>query len=417
MNLLIKNVRIIDPKSPFHQEITDILISNGIIEKIENNIPKKEGYEVFTEENLHVSPGWFDSSVSFGEPGYENRETIENGLKVAAKSGFTAVAIQPETVPVCDNQSTVRFIIEKTLYAAVTAYPIGALTKKSEGIDLAELYDMKKAGAIAFGDYKKNISNANLLKIALQYTQDFNSLIIAFSQDKNIVGKGFVNEGETATKLGMKGIPLLAEEIIVARNLFLLEYTGGKLHIPTISSANSAKLIKEAKEKGLDVTCSVAVHNLVLNDELLNSFDTRYKTNPPLCDEETRKKLIEAVLDNTIDCITSDHYPLDIEQKKVEFDLAEYGSVGLESAFRALSTILPHEVIVEKLTAGRNIFELEKITISEGEKANMSFFNPEGTEIFTKNDVMSKSKNSAFLNQFLKGKVYGIYNNNQLIKR
>jgi len=240
-------------------------------------------------------------------------------------------------------------------------------------------------------------------------------MVIAFCQDSTLKGIGIANEGEVSTKLGMKGIPALAEELQVARNLFLLEYTGGKLHIPTISTQGSIKLIKEAKAKGLQVTCSVAVHNLVLNDEMLLGFDSRYKVLPPLREEATRKALVEAVLEETIDCITSDHNPLDIELKKLEFDLAKDGTIGLESAFGALLTILPLEVIVNKLTANKLVFNIENPSITNGSKADISLFTTEGNWTFGKENILSKSKNSAFLGQKMKGKVIGIYNNGQLI--
>eukprot|EP01136_Pigoraptor_vietnamica_P034737 Opistho-1_new@99054 len=355
MNLIIRKAKIIDPKSPYHNQIVDVKITNGIIEEIGVSLLNIDAHDEFHHDDLHLSQGWLDTSVSFGEPGFEDRETILNGLNVAAKSGFTGIALQPNSYPVIDNQSQVHFVKQKAANSAADLYPIGALTKASEGKDLAELYDMKNAGAVAFGDYNKNLSNANLMKIALQYTQDFDGLVIAYSQDENIKGNGVANEGIVSTRLGLKGIPNLAEELMVARNLFLLEYTGGKLHIPTISTAKSAALIKEAKAKGLNVTCSVAVHHLVLTDEKLDGFDTRYKVAPPLRNEADRKAVIEAVLDNTIDCITSDHNPMDIENKKMEFDLAKNGTIGLESAFGALSTVLPLEIIIEKLTFGRDL--------------------------------------------------------------
>jgi dihydroorotase len=314
--VILKQAKIIDPSSPFHNQTMDLKIENGTITQIDKEISATSGFEVVNVPNLHVSKGWMDSSVSFGEPGYEDRETIENGLKVAAKSGFTAVALQPNSNPTIDNQSQVRFVLDRAKGNATTLYPIGALTKGSEGNELAELYDMQNAGAIAFGDYKKALQNANLQKIALQYVQDFNGMLVAFCQDSTLKGSGIANEGDVSTKLGLKGIPALAEELHVARNLFLLKYTGGKIHIPTISTQGSIKLIKEAKAKGLQVTCSVAVHNLVLNDEMLMGFDSRYKVLPPLREEATRKALMAAVLDGTIDCITSDHNPLDIEHKK-----------------------------------------------------------------------------------------------------
>ena len=415
MNLIIRAARIIDTKSNFHNQIVDIKISHGLIEKIGTNIENSEHFEEIKLENLHVSQGWFDTSVSLGEPGFEDRETITNGLNVAAKSGFTGIALQPNSFPILDNQSQINFVKQKANGFATQLFPIGALTKNSEGNELAELFDMKNAGAVAFGDYNKSLDNANLLKISLQYTQDFNGLVIAFCQDNTIKGKGLVNEGIISTQLGLKGIASLAEELIFARNLFILEYTGGKLHIPTISSAKSVQLIKKAKAKGLQITCSVAVHNLILTDAVIEGFDTRFKVLPPLRTEEDRKALIAGILDNTIDCITSDHNPIDIEHKKMEFDLAKYGTIGLESAFGSLLTVLPLEVIIEKLTSGKSVFNLENHFITESQKANITLFNPEGKSTFTKENILSKSKNSAFLNQKLKGKVYGIYNQNQLI--
>ena len=415
MNLIIRAARIIDTKSDFHNQIVDIKISHGLIEKMGTNIENSEHFEEIKLENLHVSQGWFDTSVSLGEPGFEDRETIANGLNVAAKSGFTGIALQPNSFPILDNQSQINFVKQKANGFATELFPIGALTKNSEGNELAELFDMKNAGAVAFGDYNKSLDNANLLKISLQYTQDFNGLVIAFCQDNTIKGKGLVNEGIISTQLGLKGIASLAEELIIARNLFILEYTGGKLHIPTISSAKSVQLIKEAKAKGLQVTCSVAVHNLILTDAVIEGFDTRFKVLPPLRTEEDRKALIAGILDNTIDCITSDHNPIDIEHKKMEFDLAKYGTIGLESAFGSLLTILPLEFIIEKLTSGKSVFNLENHFIIEGQKANITLFNPEGKSTFTKENILSKSKNSAFLGQKQKGKVYGIYNQNQLI--
>jgi dihydroorotase len=240
-------------------------------------------------------------------------------------------------------------------------------------------------------------------------------MVIAFCQDSTLKGIGIANEGIVSTKLGMKGIPALAEELQVARNLFLLEYTGGKLHIPTVSTQGSIQLIKEAKAKELQVTCSIAVHNLVLNDEILMGFDSRYKVLPPLREEATRIALVEAVLDGTIDCITSDHNPLDIEHKKLEFDLAKDGTIGLESAFGALQTILPLEVIVNKLVANKLVFNVNNPSIIIGNKADISLFTTANEWIFGKENIQSKSKNSAFLGQKMKGKAIGIYNNGQLI--
>lgn len=414
MNLIFKNAVIIDKNSPFHKQAVDIQVENGIIKKIAKNIAP-DGFDTVELDNLHISKGWFDSSVSLGEPGYEDRETLANGLNVAAKSGFTDIALQPTGNPIAERQADISFLLTKSANAATKLHPIGALTKNSEGKDIAELFDMKNAGAVAFGDYNKSITDAGILKIALQYVQDFDGLVIAFAQDNNIKGKGVVHEGVVSTRLGLKGIPTLAEELQIVRNLYLLEYTGGKMHIPTISSAKSVQLIKEAKAKGLNVTCSVAIHNLILTDEVLTDFDTRYKVMPPLRPDSERKVLIEAVLDGTIDMITSDHNPLDIELKKLEFDMAKDGTIGFESAFGALQAVLPLEVIVEKFTAGKPVFGFANQDITEGAAASFTLFNPDTNWTFSKEDIKSKSKNSAFLGQTMKGKAYGIYNQGKLI--
>lgn len=415
MNLIIRKAKIVDPKSPYHNQTVDVKVTKGNIEEIGVSLLNIDNHQEFHQDGLHLSQGWFDTSVSLGEPGFEDRETIANGLNVAAKSGFTGIALQPNSYPIIDNQSQVHFVRQKAANLATELFPIGALTKGSDGKDLAELYDMKNAGAVAFGDYNKSLANANLMKIGLQYVQDFDSLVIAFSQDENIKGNGVANEGIASTRLGLKGIPNLAEELMVARNLFLLEYTGGKMHIPTISTAKSVALIKDAKKKGLNVSCSVSVHHLVLTDEKLEGFDTRYKVSPPLRNETDRQALIAGVLDNTIDCITSDHNPIDIENKKMEFDLAKNGTIGMESAFGALLTVLPLEKVIEKLTSGKSVFGIENQKIKEKNKASFTLFTTEADWTFGKENILSKSKNSAFLGQPMKGKVIGIYNQGKLV--
>ena len=414
MNVLLKSATIIDPKSEFHNTTQDILIENGIITKVAQNIKNTNGYKEIALENLHVSQGWFDSSVSFGEPGYEERETIENGLKTAAKSGFTTVMMNANTVPVTDTGSHVSFIQSKAKNSAVTLEIYGALTKGSLGEALAELYDMQQAGALAFYDYQKAISNANLMKIALQYAANFNGLICSFPQNNTIAGKGVVNEGITSTLLGLKGIPTLAEELQISRDLYLLEYTGGRLHIPTISSAKSVELIRDAKRRKLNVTCSVATHNLFFTDAVLKEFDSNYKVLPPLRTQDDINALIEGLKDGTIDMVTSDHNPLDIEKKKLEFDHADYGTIGLESAFGALNSVMTLKKTIETLTSGKTVFGIEYQPIKKGAKADLTLFNPNGTRTFMEKDILSKSKNSAFLGSKLKGVVYGVIAKNKL---
>ncbi|WP_136481389.1 dihydroorotase [Cognatitamlana onchidii] len=415
MNVLIKSATIIDPKSEFHNATKDILVENGVITKIANAIKNAKSYKEIKLDNLHVSQGWFDSSVSFGEPGFEERETIDNGLETAAHSGFTAIALNPNTNPVIDSNTDISFLNSKAVKSAVSLLPIGALTVKSKGEDLAELYDMSQAGAKAFYDYKKAISNPNLMKIALQYASNFDGLVCSFPQENKIAGNGVMNEHITSTKLGLKGLPALAEALQVARDLFLLEYTGGKLHIPTISTEQSVELIREAKKKKLDVSCSVAIHNLYFTDDVLSEFNTNFKVLPPLRTKKDVDALIEGVKDGTIDMVTSDHTPIDIEEKKVEFDLANYGSIGLESAFGALQNIFTTKKTIDLLTRGKSRFGLKQTPIEIGERANLSLFNPDMSTSFTKTNMRSKSKNAIFENEVLKGKVYGIIANNKAV--
>ncbi len=413
MKFIIRNAKIIDSSSDFNGKVADILIEDGIISEISESISIDNVKEI-SFENLHVSKGWIDSSVCFGEPGFEDSETIANGLNVAAKSGFTAVMLQPQTFPSIDNQALVNFVKQKSHGFATELFPVGTISKSMAGTDLAELFDMSKSGAVAFSDFKKTISNPLLMKIAMQYVQDFDGKLIAFANDKNLQGKGVVNEGKVSTQLGLKGIPSIAESSIVANLLQILSDVGGNLQIAMISTSESVDLIREAKAKGLKITCSVSVNNLVLTDESLMNFESRFKLMPPLRNEIDRKYLIDAVLDGTIDAITSDHVPVDIERKKMEFDRADYGSIGLESCFGALGNILPIEIIVDKLTAARNIFNIPDEKIKVGSHVNLTLFDPIYNWKFSESDIFSKSKNAAMLSQNMRGKVFGICRDNNL---
>tara|TARA_R110002073_G_scaffold4213_1_gene27892 strand:- start:31278 stop:32534 length:1257 start_codon:yes stop_codon:yes gene_type:complete len=416
MNVLLKSVTIIDEKSPFNGKVNDILIENGKFTKIATKITNPAGYKEIKRTNLHVSCGWFDTSVSFGEPGFEERETINNGLKVAAKSGFTAVALNSNCQPFLDHKSTIEFLKGTANNNAVALYPIASLTKESKGLEIAELYDMQNSGAIAFGDYNLAIENPNLMKIALQYAQNFDGLVLSFPQDNTITNNGSANEGYTSTLLGLKGNPALAEELQIARDLFLLEYTGGKLHIPTISTEKSVQLIKEAKKKGLDVSCSVSAHHLTLTDKVLASFDTNFKTTPPIRTQKDVNALIKGVKSGIIDIITSDHNPIDIEHKKVEFENALDGTIGLESLFGAVQSVIGLEKTIACISTNpRKRFKLEELSIKEGAKASITLFNPTEAYTFTEKEIHSTSKNSAFINKNLMGKAYGVFTNNKLI--
>ncbi len=415
MRIILQNSKIIDKSSPFNGQVKDVLVENGVISAIQDSIKTSPEDTIINLENLHISQGWFDSSVCFGEPGFEDRETIENGLKTAAKSGFTHIALNPNSSPVIDTKSSVSFLISKAQQSATRLYPIGAFTKQSEGKNMAEMYDMQNSGAVAFGDYKKSIQNANLLKIGLLYTQNFDGLILSYPQDDSIAQNGLVNEGINSTKYGLKGIPAMAEALQVRRDLFLLEYTKGKLHIPTISTQIAVQLIREAKQKGLDISCSVSAHHLCITDDELQHFDSRTKVRPPLRTQTDIDALIQGLKDGTIDMITSDHQPITIEDKKVEFQNAKYGTIGLESIFGALNTVLDIVLIIEKLTATSR-FSIQTQSIDIGNKADLTLFSPSPSWIFTKKNIISTSKNSIFLNKKLKGLVYGVLANGLLVQ-
>lgn len=418
MNILLKSAKIIDAgNKDLHLKKKDIWIKNGKIEKIANKILPKGQTKIIEHKNLHVSIGWFDTGVSFGEPGYEERETIENGLLTAAKSGFTDVVLNPDTHPVPDSSSDIIFLKNAAKNCVSALHPLGSLTVKSQSEDLAELYDMTSSGAVGFYDYKNPISNPNLLKISLQYAQNFGGLVFSFPMDKNIAGKGQVHEGPVSTKLGLKGIPALAEELQITRDLFILEYTGGKLHIPTISTANSVKLIAAAKKKELDVTCSVALHNLWYTDELLESFDSKYKVIPPLREKVDTKALVNGLKSGIIDFVTTDHRPMNIEHKELEFDNASFGTIGLECAFGILNQLFDTTTAVSLLAKGRNRFGIPEAIIKEGQEACITLFDPTTSRTFEIENISSTSKNSLFLGEKLKGEVLGVICSNKILLR
>ncbi len=416
MNILLKSATIHDEDNHgLHKKVRDIWIKNGKIEKIAASIKADSKTRVISLPDLHVSKGWIDSSVSFGEPGYEERETLANGTKVAAHSGFTDIVLNPNTKPIPDTSGDVVFLKKTDSEKGARVHPMGALTMDSAGKDLAELYDMKNAGAVAFYDFKKPIMNSNLLKIALQYAQGFDGLVLSYPMDVSIAVNGMVNEGGMSTKLGLKGIPSFSEEIQIARDLFILEYTGGKLHIPTISTAGAVTLIAEAKKKGLDVSCSVALHNLCFTDEVLDEFETNYKVLPPLRTKKDAEALKKGLKNGIIDMVTTDHMPIDIEEKRIEFDHAAFGSLGLESAFGMLNSIFDTEISIKLLTKGRERFGLTTPSIKEGQPATLSLFTTEGTLEIKKENIRSTSKNSMFIGRKGKGNVYGVIVNDQLL--
>ena len=414
MSIILKSAKVINTESKYHGTKQDILISKGKILKIAKSI-NSDGHKEINIEGMHVSMGWFDSSVSFGEPGHEERETIINGGNVAAKSGFTDIVLNSNTNPVIDSQAHISFIKSKSKDIITKIHPLGAFSVSSKSKDLAELNDMQRNGAVGFYDYKKPIENPNLLKTALLYSQTFDSLIMSFAQDNSISNNGIINEGLVSVSYGIKGIPVLSEEIQINRDIKILEYSGGRLHIPTISCKSSVDAIREAKNKGLDISCSVAIHNLTYNEEKLKDFDTRYKVSPPLRTELDRKALVKAVEDGTIDMVTSDHMPIDVDNKKMDIDNAEYGTIGLESFFGALLNLFDLNKTIKILTSGRSRFKINDCKMEEGSNANMTLFTIGNEYTFLKSNIMSKSKNSAFLGTKMHGKPLGVVVNEKLL--
>jgi dihydroorotase len=417
MNILIRSAKIIDLQSPHHGKTMDILIENGIIRSIKSKINPEKNVKVIVQENLHVSTGWLDMQVNFCDPGFEHKEDLESGIKAAATGGFTAVAVVSSTNPPIHSKAEVLYIKNKTIDAIVNVYPIGTLSHNQAGQDISEMYDMQQAGAVAFSDDKKALANPGLLMRALLYAQNFGGIIITHCDEKLISLDGMMNEGITSTTLGLKGIPALAEELMVARNIFLAEYTNASLHIANVSTEKSVELIRQAKSKGLKITASTTIYNLAFDDTLLSGFDSHYKLNPPLRTPADIDALKKGISDGTIDAISCDHRPQDIESKDLEFDLASNGMIGLETAFGLLNSHkgkLKLEQIIDAITwHPRAILKLTPVKIAEGELANITLFAPDLEWTVEKKSLRSKSANTPLLGTTLKGKVIGIINKKQ----
>ncbi|GAB1464173.1 dihydroorotase [Pedobacter sp.] len=415
MSLLIKGITIADTSSEFNGETCDVRVDKGTIVEIGKNLELQKHEEVFELNGAVLSLGFFDLNCVFGDPGLETKEDLQTGTAAAAAGGFTGIAIMPNTKPVVHSKGEVEYILNRAKGNLVAVHPIGAISQNLEGKELAEMFDMKQAGAVAFAEAGKAISDDGFMSRALQYALGFDGLLFTHPENKALAGKAHVNESATTILLGMKGIPALAEEMQVARDIFLAQHHNAPIHISNISTAGSLALIKKAKKDGVKVTCDVAAHQLVFTEELLNDFDSNYKVKPPLRSKADNKALIAGLKDGTIDAISSQHRPHEIEFKNVEFEIASYGIITLQTVLPLLLQAgLDIALIVEKLAiAPRKLLKLEVPQVKIGAAANFTVFNPAKEWTFDSKTNQSKSANSPLFNKTLKGKVELVYNNGQ----
>ena len=416
--LLIQSATILHPESPLNGQTLDVLISDGKISEIAKKIDASDKNLIIIDaKGQFLSPGFLDINANFGEPGLETKEDMNTGCAAAAAGGFTAVALMPNTQPPIHSKAEVSYLLNKSRNNLVDIFPIGCISHHREGKELAEMFDMKDSGAIAFSDGNKPVSNAGLMSRALLYTKSFNGLIFSYAEDQDIAAKGKMNEGVMSTFLGMKGNPSLAEELMVSRDLYLAEYNDARIHFSTISTERTVDLIRKAKKAGVKVTCDVAAHQLVFTEENLEGFDSQFKVKPPLRTKADQKALIAGLKDGTIDAIVSQHTPHEIEFKDVEFEIASFGIIGLQTVLPlALKSGLSPEQIVEKLAISpRKLVGIEIPSFDLGISANFILFNP--LEKWTLNEDSNKSKsfNSPLMGQELTGKVNFVCNNEQYL--
>lgn len=418
-SVLITSVKVVLPGNEFDQQVVDVFIEKGKISKIAQSIEVADkNIEILEGSGNILSVGFFDLNANFGEPGLETKEDITSGSAAAAAGGYTAVAVMPNTEPAIQSRAEVALIVNIAKGNLVDILPIGAVSKNREGHEMAELYDMKQTGAIAFSDGNKSMQHAGLMSRALLYARGFGGLIIAHAEDASMAGGNKMNEGVMSTYLGMKGIPNLAESLMVSRDLYLAEYAESPIHFTSISTAEAVDLIKKAKARGIQVTCDVAAHQLVFTDDEIVDFDSNYKVSPPLRTKSDAKALIKGLKDGVIDAVVSQHTPHEIEFKNVEFHIAKNGIIGLQTVLPLLIRAgLNEQQIVEKLAVNsRKVVGLAVPQIKEGEVANLVLFNMNENWVFDQKSNRSKSRNSPLFGKELKGKVKLVINNGQIIK-
>ena len=418
MKLLIRQATICCPSSAHHGQVRDILIEGGIIRTISENISTDEAREIH-EPGLHLSMGWVDLFTHFCDPGLEHRETLESGARAASAGGFTDVLLIPNTEPVLHAKTQVEYISRFSHPYPVHLHPIGAITRNAAGTELAEMYDMRHSGAVAFSDGIHPVQSAGLLIKALQYVKAFNGTIIQIPDDRSIAPHALMHEGIISTRLGLPGKPAMAEELMVARDIKLARYTSSRLHFTGVSTAKSLEYIRRAKESGIAITCSVTPYHLVFTDEAIAGYDTNLKVNPPLRTQSDRQALLAGLADGAIDAITSHHLPHHVDQKICEFEYAKPGMEGLESLFGAvwqeLNGRIPLEAVIEKLTTGPRLAAgLSLPRLEEGAAACITLFKPDLSYTFEESMIHSRSRNNGFIGRTLRGKATGIINGEKM---
>jgi len=408
--LVITNGRVIDPAQGIDGTRV-VIIDKGVIKLIGDNVPPEyKDAEVIDAADCWVVPGLVDMHVHLREPGREDKETIATGTQAAAAGGFTAVACMPNTTPVLDEDSKIRYVIQRGDGCPCRIYPIGAITKGLEGEELAPMGEMVKTGAVAVSDDGKPVGKSNVMRNALNYSKSFNIPVICHSEETTLSAKGHMNEGLVSTRLGVRGIPVIAEDIAVSRDILLAEYTGARIHIAHVSTAGSVRLVREAKQRGVNVTAETCPHYFTLTDEDVGMYDTNKKMNPPLRTAVDREAIIAGLADGTIDVIASDHAPHTPEEKDVEFDNAAFGVIGLETSLAVVLTSLVNKGIltpaqmVDRMSAAPNrILGLSGGSLKAGSPADVTIVNPSTKWTVDTSALFSKSRNSPFIGMELEG--------------